>query len=124
MEKQTPAFRRREGFVAIFVIYHKYLDASTLLGFYGGCKRKPSPSFKFTHHCGHSFIQQMFTEHLLCVRHSSGLLRYLNKQSRLRSFPLPHEIYLPVEIATGEISNRVQTNCCGGENFFDRTYIQ
>lgn len=72
-------------------------------------KKKPSPPFKeFTCHYGHSFIQQVFTEHFLCIRHSSGLLTYLNKQSRPRSIPFPHGIYILVEIAIEEISNSVQ----------------
>ena len=109
MENYTPALRRKEGFVAIFAIYHKHLSAPTLLGSYKGCKKRPSPPFKeFTCHYGHSFIQQVFTEHFLCIRHSSGLLMYLNKQSRPRSIPFPHGIYILVEIAIEEISNRVQ----------------
>ena len=84
-------------------------------------KKRPSPPFKeFTCHYGHSFIQQVFTEDFLCIRHSSGLLTY--KQSRPRSLSQWNLHY------SGNCNRRDfkwSSNCPGGgKHFFGYTYIQ
>lgn len=103
-------------------------STSVLLPLLGSTKDgKPSPPFsmEFTCHYKHSFIQQVFTEHFLCIRHSSGLLTYLNKQSRPRSIPplSPWNLHSS-GIAIEEISNSVQIVLVLGTFLWLYSYIQ